>query len=198
MHFTHSQRHGVATQSSSPSPLGARVATADSDDDDGILVMRTTTAVNAGTEIPATPQDTKARASKLLRRMEEGESRRGRSEAGPSSRGGVLGNLLRLHSIASTSQAEKQPSAPASAHMSRNQSWTALPSMLRTFRHAAEPVAEERRFSSGASTPASLRAMSSARMSALMMTPEALAKNGIIPPPSTQSSLRLDEKFSSG
>ncbi|KAJ2350424.1 pheromone-regulated protein prm10 [Coemansia sp. RSA 2671] len=31
-----------------------------------------------------------------------------------------------------------------------------------------------------------------------MMTPEALAKNGIIPPPSTQSSLRLDEKFSAG
>ncbi|KAJ2819738.1 pheromone-regulated protein prm10, partial [Coemansia furcata] len=30
------------------------------------------------------------------------------------------------------------------------------------------------------------------------MTPEALAKNGIIPPPSTQSSLRLDEKFSAG
>ncbi|KAJ2372979.1 pheromone-regulated protein prm10, partial [Coemansia sp. RSA 2603] len=43
------------------------------------------------------------------------------------------------------------------------------------------------------------KSYSSARLSALMMTPEALAKNGIIPPPSTQSSLmRMDKRFSSG
>ncbi|KAJ2886684.1 pheromone-regulated protein prm10 [Coemansia aciculifera] len=131
---------------------------------------------------------------------------------------------------------------PAPAHLPRNQSWTALPNMLRTFRSTApsapsaiptEATENERRFSSGATTPASAqarsyqnlrtsilsghtahtapgtpklsavtthlpRSISSARISALMMTPEALAKNGIIPPPSTQSSLRLDEKFSAG
>ncbi|KAJ2466790.1 pheromone-regulated protein prm10, partial [Coemansia sp. RSA 2337] len=143
---------------------------------------------------------------------------------------------------AETGSGDTRCKKPVTAHLPRNQSWTALPNMLRTFRTTAPsapsaiPTADilesERRFSSGATTPLSAqarsyqnlrtsvlsghshtapgtpklsavtthlpRSISSARISALMMTPEALAKNGIIPPPSTQSSLRLDEKFSAG
>ncbi|KAJ1822914.1 pheromone-regulated protein prm10 [Coemansia sp. RSA 2675] len=174
--------------------------------------------------------DNRKRATSLLQRLE------GRSESG-----GILGNLIRLHSLATSDKRaeasrtleDAQLRKPAPAHLPRNQSWTTLPSMLRTFRTtgpsgpsaipADTTVDNERRFSSGATTPAqgrsyqNLRAsvlsghpistpstthlprsISSARISALMMTPEALAKNGIIPPPSTQSSLRLDEKFSAG
>ncbi|KAJ2336601.1 pheromone-regulated protein prm10 [Coemansia sp. RSA 2681] len=168
-----------------------------------------------GESIELCVDNNRKRASRLLRRMEEGRNTE------PS---GVLGNLLRFRNIVTANgQSNSPPKPPASVQLPRNQSWTALPNMLRTFRHTAEALPEngERRFSSSATTPASLQArsyqnlrtgivgsatsqlpsrnISSARISALMMTPEALAKNGIIPPPSTQSSLlRLDEKFSAG
>ncbi|KAJ1936226.1 hypothetical protein GGF37_005694, partial [Kickxella alabastrina] len=112
--------------------------------------------------------------------------------------------------------------SPPSVH----KSWATLPNMLRSFTQNSglrssgsdissseqngeatghsgilgKPPAGGGRSSPGIGSGHGLpKSYSSARVSALMMTPEALAKNGIIPPPSTQSSLmRSDNRFSAG
>ncbi|KAJ2453550.1 pheromone-regulated protein prm10 [Coemansia sp. RSA 2336] len=151
--------------------------------------------------------DSRKRARNLLRRLE--------GKGGPPN-GGVLGNLIRLHSVI-TGNRDKSPerrkpvSKPRDVHLPQSKSWTKLPKVFQqSFRHLKPATPEPVRPASmvdvreGSSSAAKLSAqglpksMSSARMSALMMTPEAFARNGVIPPPSTHSSLRMNEKLSSG
>ncbi|KAJ2852036.1 pheromone-regulated protein prm10 [Coemansia brasiliensis] len=153
--------------------------------------------------------DSHKRAKNLLRRLEG---------KGKPQNGGVLGNLIRLHSVMTGNRNDrllerndKHIHKPHTIYLPQSKSWTKLPKVVQqSFRHLKPTTPDLLRpasmvdvrddlqsttKSSGQKLP---KSMSSARMSALMMTPEAFARNGIIPPPSTHSSLRMNEKLSSG
>ncbi|KAJ2378244.1 pheromone-regulated protein prm10, partial [Coemansia sp. RSA 2607] len=165
--------------------------------------------------------DGRKRARNLLKRIE------GRSEAGGVL--GNLIRLQSImasdqNSSKGVNSQRKEPKRPPPTHkhgLSSNRSWSSLPGIMRAFKHpsTSSPQAglhdpednftNNRPLDSFQESPAGVpntspkltlpKSYSSARLSALMMTPEALAKNGIIPPPSTQSSLmRMDKRFSSG
>ncbi|KAI9477649.1 pheromone-regulated protein prm10 [Coemansia sp. RSA 990] len=151
--------------------------------------------------------DSRKRAKNLLRRLEG---------KGEPQNGGVLGNLIRLHSVMTGSKDKslkhnRHVRKPHDVYLPQSKSWTKLPKVFQqSFRHLkpttpeplrpASMVGVWDRSSSAAKshTQRLSKSMSSARMSALMMTPEAFARNGVIPPPSTHSLLRMNEKVSLG
>ncbi|KAJ2804814.1 pheromone-regulated protein prm10 [Coemansia guatemalensis] len=68
----------------------------------------------------------------------------------------------------------------------------------RSFSTADVPVAHIERSPDSWSESTGTKSVSSARRNAMMMTSEAFAKNGIIPPPSTQGTLRMGRNTASG
>ncbi|KAJ2157572.1 pheromone-regulated protein prm10 [Coemansia sp. RSA 552] len=145
--------------------------------------------------------DNRKRARNLLRRME--------GRAAPSGNS-VLGNLIRLHSVVTGSDQRRVRNPrhgergegkvkPKATGLRENKSWASLSSLARTFRPPKKPAPPEPSRAVPRSGSVELpRSMSSARVSAMMMMPEAFARNGVIPPPSTHSSLRLNEKYATG
>ncbi|KAJ2530319.1 pheromone-regulated protein prm10 [Coemansia sp. RSA 1937] len=165
--------------------------------------------------------DSRKRAKNMLRRLE------GKAKPSNSSVLGNLirlhsvmtGNDRSEHRDAKKSRNVDPSERPAPVHSPHSKSWSMLPNIAHAFRHPKKTPAKTPD-TSEIPRPASMvdvrnarmglsgglkaqsaglpQSMSSARMSAVMMTPEAFARNGIIPPPSTHSTLRMNEKLASG
>ncbi|KAJ1855346.1 pheromone-regulated protein prm10 [Coemansia sp. RSA 1853] len=165
--------------------------------------------------------DSRKRAKNMLRRLE------GKAEPSNGSVLGNLirlhsvmtGNGRSEHSDTKKPRNVVPSERPAPVHLPHSKSWSVLPNIVHAFRHPKKTpvqtpdsseipraasmvdVRNARMGLSGglkAQSAGLTQSMSSARMSALMMTPEAFARNGIIPPPSTHSTLRMNEKLASG
>ncbi|KAJ2724610.1 pheromone-regulated protein prm10 [Coemansia sp. Benny D115] len=163
--------------------------------------------------------DSRKRARDLLRRLE------GRTESG-GILGNLIRLQNTMAGGGGGTQETKKPikrplPAAKALAIEGHRSWTSLSGMLRPFTRSKStdklhtlhsqgttttkqsdqerPVGSPNVLSGAAGADGLPRSFSSARVSALMMTPGALAKNGVIPPPSTHGSLmRSDKRFSSG
>ncbi|KAJ2129805.1 hypothetical protein IW136_005733, partial [Coemansia sp. RSA 678] len=165
--------------------------------------------------------DSRKRAKDMLRRLEGKAKPSNGSVLGNLIRlhSVMTGNDRSEHRDAKKSRNVDSSERPAPVHSPHSKSWSVLPNIAHAFRHPKKtPV--QTPDTSEIPRPASMvdvhnarmglsgglkaqsaglpQSMSSARMSAVMMTPEAFARNGIIPPPSTHSSLRMNEKLASG